>query len=63
MERNYAMMNIIELRKALKDRTMITKAELLEIMNNKVVRNAIYSDYDQYTIRLVDGSEFYLAIG
>ena len=60
---NYAMMNIIELRKALKDRTMITKAELLEIMNNKVVRNAIYSDYDQYTIRLVDGSEFYLAIG
>lgn len=63
MERNYAMMNIIELRKALKNRTMITKAELLEIMNNKVVRNAIYSDYDQYTIRLVDGSEFYLAIG
>ena len=63
MERNYAMMNIIELRKALKDRTMITKAELLEIMNNKVVRNAIYSDYDQYTIKLVDGSEFYLAIG
>ena len=60
---NYAMMNIIELRKALKDRTMITKAELLEIMNNKVVRNAIYSDYDQYTIKLVDGSEFYLAIG
>lgn len=60
---NYAMMNIIELRKALKDKTMITKAELLEIMNNKVVRNAIYSDYDQYTIRLVDGSEFYLAIG
>ena len=59
---NYAMMNIIELRKALKDRTMITKAELLEIMNNKVVRNAIYADYDQYTIRLVDGSEFYLAI-
>lgn len=60
---NYAMMNIIELRKALKDKTMITKAELLEIMNNKVVRNAIYSDYDQYTIKLVDGSEFYLAIG
>ena len=60
---NYAMMNIIELRKALKDRTMITKAELLEIMNNKAVRNAIYSDYDQYTIMLVDGSEFYLAIG
>ena len=59
---NYAMMNIIELRKALKDRTMITKSELLEIMNNKVVRNAIYADYDQYTIRLVDGSEFYLAI-
>ena len=63
MERNYAMMNIIELRKALKDRTMITKAELLEIMNNKVVRNAIYSDYDQYTIMLIDGSEFYLVIG
>ena len=60
---NYAMMNIIELRKALKDRTMITKAELLEILNNKVVRNAIYSDYDQYTIMLIDGSEFYLAIG
>ncbi len=60
---NYAMMNIIELRRALKDKTMITKAELLEIMNTKVVRNAIYSDYDQYTIKLVDGSEFYLAIG
>lgn len=60
---NYAMMNIIELRKALKDKTIITKAELLEIMNNKLVRNAIYADYDQYTIKLIDGSEFYLAIG
>lgn len=60
---NYAMMNIVELRKVLKDKTLITKAELLEIMNNKVVRNAIYADYDQYTIKLIDGSEFYLAIG
>lgn len=63
MEKNFATMNIIELRRALSNMTLITKEELLEIMNNKSVRNAIYADYDQYTIRLIDGNEYYLAIG
>lgn len=59
---NYASMDILDLRKELKNRNLISKEELLEIMNNKYVRNAIYADYDQYTIRLIDGSEYYLAI-